>query len=423
MRAILCAVLLAVLAGSPGARAAGSSQLPDIRDTWEYEAFYGLADPLSAPSLWLPQIGRWADSVCSMSLPHRYAAGRTEPWLPGEHLSDRSLLYPGSALFTLTGPGLVTDRKTNVYTRASEPHEDVFVRRLSRYRPHSLTPPHVMKIALETTGGDYGLAVLTAHYVFKGTAFTGRKIISYLEKRRNQILNLIRVKPSSRNIAPQMRKYKEEFDRGRRLLAPLSSVARALVSLRADPGATPDKMGPWYHIFALFTIDAYGDAGQARTAGTLEHAAKWLKAFQSESGFNKEKATIDYVFGQRQSQCRRGMLDTAKNLATEMVSATHACADSNIAATMHASSYTRGMGGGQTASPVKQKRYICGTRGYTEITGRTFTSYTCKSAGFRDCSVTRRSTADTVTNDPNGRIIYSFEKGKHWTTLTPSKRP
>ncbi len=297
-------LLLACIGAFSADRSLAQDALPDIRHTLEYETFYGLNDMLTAPSLWEGQLLRWAGDMCALSRRYRNVLNSTEALLPGEGLSDRMLAVPGSDLFQLVGPGLVTDRQANVYTRASAPYEEVLFKRLAEMGPQTLTPGDVIEMALEVTKGNYGLAVLTLHYVFKATAFQGRAVVQALQRKRAEISPLVRNSPNRPSARRKLGEYLDEYEKGRKLLAQFNIVVQPLKSLRVDPSATPDKMGPWYHIFALLSIDAYGGSGQTILAGIAEHGAKRFRLFENEGGYNREKAQIDAIFSLSQSQCR-----------------------------------------------------------------------------------------------------------------------
>lgn len=96
--------------------------------------------------------------------------------------------------------------------------------------------------------------------------------------------------------------YLKAYQDAQTHLIHLNKVTIPLRNLRADPHKIPDKMGPWYHIFALFTIDALSN-GQSLMALYGEHWAKYFKAFSKEGGYNKEKETIDYAFLSKVGTC------------------------------------------------------------------------------------------------------------------------
>lgn len=85
-----------------------------------------------------------------------------------------------------------------------------------------------------------------------------------------------------------------------KFLKPLSEnnkVVAKLSSLRQDPSLKPDKMGPWYHIFAVMTAGAMSwSANTAREIVDLEHGAKKIEFFAGEGGHDLIKHQIDHCF-------------------------------------------------------------------------------------------------------------------------------
>jgi hypothetical protein len=399
---VLIAEAKIVLKGGP------KVSLTNIKDSDEYKNFYGLNDKLMAPSLWKPTLKKWARQTCSASKAYQNKKSPTEPFLPGEKGTDRLLIYPHSALFTLAGPGLVSDRSSNVYTRASARYEDVFFERMGRKAPQSMTPRDVMALALKVTNGDYGLAVLTVHYVFKATTYRSRNIIAALVRQRKTVENLVENNPKRPATAKAIRDYRAKYEKGRRLLAQFNSVVRPLVSLRADPGKTPDKMGPWYHIFVLFVIDAYGGGEQALVAGGAEHGAKYLNIFQNEGGYNAEKADIDYIFTTHQVTC----IPLSPKTPPKTTKKTHPCLDDKRRADAVVGVYD-GPGRSMSTRHGIKGGYVCFAGGsYSAISGGTVSAYSC-SKDFKKCKLSYAVKGKRVTNRDGGYSIV-FNTGAHW---------
>lgn len=139
-----------------------------------------------------------------------------------------------------------------------------------------------MQLALQATNGNYGLAVLTAHNLLKNVTKSGRETLGEL----GQDLNWNR--PAKRQA------LLDKMDA-------LDQVVSKLSSLRADPSSPQnvDKMGPWYHAFAILTAGALINPLAAGGVTAAEHTAKFFKSFGGEGGFNKEKAAIDACFAVR----------------------------------------------------------------------------------------------------------------------------
>lgn len=402
-----------------------ATNIPDIYRSQEAAIFFGKYDALSAPSRWEGRMWQWAKDTCNESINSRDWRHETEPWLPGESRFDRSLTLPGSDLFDLTGGDLVTERQNNVYTRASAVYEEIFFQRIASMPEQSMEPKDVLRLALQVTNGNYGLAVLTAHFVLKATAYEGRATMISLNRTRKELLYYISQHPNGRNIPAALQRYQAEYRHGIARLQQFNKVVRPLKSLRADPSRIRDKMGPWYHIFALFAIDAYGGAQQARMAAGAEHGAKSAKFFIGEGGFEYEKARIDMLFVNNQSQCRRSLPNSLQEAYDDTIGTTykttHACSDSSVPATKRALFYRRIYGGGETSYPVKEGKYICFSNGYTLVTPQTITKYQCQSKKYQQCKVTEEIKVDDVIHKNDGAVTYKYKKGEHWVTLKPAK--
>ncbi len=68
-------------------------------------------------------------------------------------------------------------------------------------------------------------------------------------------------------------------------------IIAKLASLRQS-----DKMGPWYHAFAVLTVGALLDGKKAQQVVLAEHLAKKGRLFRGEGAFDVEKFQIDSVF-------------------------------------------------------------------------------------------------------------------------------
>jgi hypothetical protein len=300
-----------LFAGALFSLAGIASAQTSILDTDEARNFLGTLDPLSAPSAWEDRLQHWANNACQASLAARHQsmqADQTKPWsersFSGEKLKDRLLAYPGSQLFLLVATDLVPARsRTNVYARVSQPYEGRLFNRIAASAPHSLEPEDIMRFALEITGNDYRLAVLTAHSVLKETTKLGREVVEISERSRKAYLRLKTIDPDRPSTRRAYQEYRTDFENAVRSLTQHNRIVRPLKSLRADPTRIPDKMGPWYHVFALYTLDAVGGGGQALTAYAAEHGGKYFRAFQKEGGYEPEKKRIDEIFIKTQVAC------------------------------------------------------------------------------------------------------------------------
>ena len=253
-----------------------------VRNTPQYRTFLGLDDPKD-PN-WKADTSRRCSDLASTvnAFPGVHSTGH----LAGEEATgvhSSQLYYPGSDLFVLlSGNDPPADLfKGNVYARAT-PYYESQLREKILASSGDLQPADVMQMALQATGGSYGLAVLTAHNLLKNVTKTGRETLGELAQDQNWN------RPAKRqNLLDQMDK--------------LDQVVGKLSSLRADPAdpANQDKMGPWYHAFAILTAGALIDPAAGIGVTLAEHGAKALKAFGNEGGFNAEKAAIDSCFAIR----------------------------------------------------------------------------------------------------------------------------
>jgi hypothetical protein len=98
--------------------------------------------------------------------------------------------------------------------------------------------------------------------------------------------------PSSQLIALHNSKVAKE----EQTLCKWSPIVAKLASLRLNPAASKDKMGPWYHGFGILSAGALLNGEKARLAMFAEHAGKSLKLFSKEGGFNAEKFALDKEF-------------------------------------------------------------------------------------------------------------------------------
>lgn len=105
----------------------------------------------------------------------------------------------------------------------------------------NMDPATVLKLALKATDGDYGLAVLSAHNLFKYIAYNARQTAAHPDG------------------APS--KLDDDYVK----------VMEKLGNLRPEISKNRDKMGPWYHFFGIQVVAAaYSNA----EAGTVSVAAE-----------------------------------------------------------------------------------------------------------------------------------------------------
>ncbi|MEZ0375211.1 MAG: hypothetical protein ACAI44_39355 [Candidatus Sericytochromatia bacterium] len=119
---------------------------------------------------------------------------------------------------------------------------DVLTEKIRTFPGKNLDPATVMKLALEATQGDYGLAVLAAHNLFKYIAYNARQTSAH----------------------PDGAPFKLSGDQ--------ITVMEKLGNLRPDASQNRDKMGPWYHFFGIQVLAAaYHSGDSAQTAVHAEH--------------------------------------------------------------------------------------------------------------------------------------------------------
>jgi len=278
---------------------APTTSLPALESTPEYRAFLGL-DDAATPDCPTAR-GQRADGIVSAASSYpgvtKAAAIRGEKLILDSVPNSHSL----AQIVQLLGESDIPQNlAVNVYARASR-LERGGVSLENRLRAAilasggALTPGDVLTLALQATRGSYPLAVLTAHNLLKGGAVTGRNAISQWPK-----------------SSPRAH---------RAMLAELgqqAAVVAKLASLRCEPADAKDKIGPWYHAFAVLTGGALVGADFAPLIVSAEHGGKAATTalrklkkllgyalpasvvaefpdgfFDGEGGFDPEKAASD----------------------------------------------------------------------------------------------------------------------------------
>ncbi|MEW6582460.1 MAG: hypothetical protein AB1416_06845 [Actinomycetota bacterium] len=260
---------------------AGAATLPPIETTPEYQTFLGLNDPdRRGYRAWVRHMmERYLLQMRS------YYGIKSMDKVPGETRfgkhSDLWLLS-GNDLFELLGlsiPPNTLATRGNVFARTTRAEADL--RKAIERSRGNLLPGDVVVLALMEVGqARYPLAVLTAHNLLKQVALTGREAI-----RTADDLYALSDKSAYARALPG-------------ILATLRAQNRVLTklqSLRRNPDApnARDKIGPWYHAFAILTMGALRGANEAKAIVAGEHTAKWLGLFQGEGGLNREKRNLD----------------------------------------------------------------------------------------------------------------------------------
>jgi hypothetical protein len=193
-------------------------------------------------------------------------------------------LTPGSDFFMLFFQAMAPSLQTgNYYSELTlrkapgDPEGRNYQQRLEREilnSPRKLEPADVVRLALRATDGNYPLAMLTAHNLFKEITYLGRDEVD-INTRARQGLPAGRAPLSTIGIHPRYGRF-----------------ASKLVSLRLS--ANRDKMGPWYHFFVPLAAEAWASRHSAYWMEAFEHGARhigWLSNDDSEKQRIDECAT------------------------------------------------------------------------------------------------------------------------------------
>lgn len=261
----------------------GSTALRNIETLPEYRVFYGLDDPPIPPATWVGRLAQRATDLVSRArtfpgvtrdavIPGEQRTGKHSPRILNKKSDLRVLLQNSDPPKELVAAG-------NVYAAATRAAE-AQLRAAILASEGSLAPADVLYYALKATNGSYPLAVLTAHNLLKNVTVVGREAVAQSRKERKD--------------APKV--YAKNQDRYEAELRDSAAVAAKLASLRRTPPGGADKMGPWYHVFAVLTAGAVENPLWAQAVVLGEHGGKLGNLFRSEGGFNAEKFAIDQAF-------------------------------------------------------------------------------------------------------------------------------
>jgi hypothetical protein len=251
---------------------------PTIQTTPEYRAFLGLKDPVTKG--WDKVLARRCKKLIDRA--DAYRGATSEASIPGETLIGRhspTLLWsPPSDLYVLLAlndPPRELFPTGNVYARATPVYEQALQKKILASRGN-LQPADVLFYALRVTNGSYPLAVLTAHNLLKNATMLGRRVIFEVDDR------------------PERFKANPELYLGR--LRPGAQIAAKLANLRRYPLLKKDKLGPWYHAFAILSAGALVTPQAAHAVTSAEHLGKLVRVFKGEGGFDDEKYRSDRCF-------------------------------------------------------------------------------------------------------------------------------
>ncbi len=241
-----------------------------ITGSQAYRAFLGLDDPVTKN--WPQTLKRraralvatavdWSDPYAKTTI-----AGETRTGVHSANVLGGDLHQLLCCDFTASE----LRQAGNVFAKAAWASELALAQKISE-SGGELEPADLLKLALEVSNGSYPLAVLSAHNLLKDIALEGRTAIKQGTGASGQKL-------VSHDLAE---------------LQDAAHFVGKLADLREDPSAAKDKIGPWYHAFAILTAGALQAPGAAALIVDAEHTAKLLGFFKGEGGFNAEKYLLD----------------------------------------------------------------------------------------------------------------------------------
>lgn len=258
------------------------------KDDKEYRAFVGLDDPTKPEYVaWLePTLKAYIERIPAFpgvtSRP-RVFPGESSFGL-GVHSDD--LVNPGSDIRLLFGHSEPPDellKGGNVFVKATQQTEKRLLARITA-SAGNLSPADLVVLALQVTDGHYPLAVLTAHNLLKNLTIKAREALVVAGKAFGT--------PS----------YAKRCAQARLALENANAVASKLESLRQNPAAKADKMGPWYHSLAVLAIGALTNSDGAVIAQQAEQQNKRLGLFGGEARYDPEKNNLDFCWSQVAAQ-------------------------------------------------------------------------------------------------------------------------
>ncbi len=254
---------------------------PDDR---EYRIFLGLDDPIKPDFVaWLkPTLNGYIGRVPA------YPGVTSKPKnFPGESAlglgthSD-NLLDPDSDIRRLFGHSEPPDELVkggNVFVTVTQQYQQRLAAKVVA-GAGNLSPADLILLALQVTDGSYPLAVLTVHNLLKNLAVKAREAVGLAGK------------------AFGTPKYPQRCAEALLALQNANAVVSKLESLRQNPAAKADKMGPWYHAFAVLAIGALTNSDGALLAQQAEQQNKRSGLFGGEAPYDPEKNNLDFCWVQ-----------------------------------------------------------------------------------------------------------------------------
>jgi len=123
-----------------------------------------------------------------------------------------------------------------------------------------LSPEDVFKMSLQATGGDYPMAMLTAHNVLKEVTYANRQHLALAV-----------------------------WDEGMKSHTPVRLFMSKLQNFRPpDDPHYADKMGPWYHPFGLLLVASCMSGTEAQLASFVENSLRAIGLGSSEDSFKQK---------------------------------------------------------------------------------------------------------------------------------------
>ena len=253
-------------------------------DDKEYRVFLGLDDPVKPDFLkWLkPTMNDYIKRVPA------YPGVSSKANIPGEssigfgrHSDDLS--NSASDIRILFGhsdpPDSLIGKGGNVFASVTPQYEQRLEAKI-KASSGNLSPTDITLLALQVTDGSYPLAVLTVHNLLKNHTVKAREAL---------------------RLAGQAFGTKLYAKRCAEALVALQNanvVVGKLESLRQNPGVAKDKMGSWYHSFAVLAIGALTNHDGAFIAQQAEQTTKSWGGFAGEAKYDHEKNQLDLCWAQ-----------------------------------------------------------------------------------------------------------------------------
>lgn len=190
-------------------------------------------------------------------------------------------------------------RAGNPYAVATEKSEQALRDAILKdNRGRQLTPGDVMDIALDQNKNNYPLAALTVHNMLKQATNDGRDDSAKMREAARKGLDLTDPKVQEQLALDRNGGPKVPLEERTRRLESNAELASKLANMRGGPG---EKMGPWYHAFAIMSSQALTQSGTvAYGAYAWEHGTRSLKEmglanFDSSSDSVKRKLDLGFA--------------------------------------------------------------------------------------------------------------------------------